>query len=185
MINNEKTFNVRKILITLISSRWFLWRSKKHENTFWNFGTCFSYVLQIVKILFRQFWFVLTIMYYSNFRIAPPNLKLTVDLVRTLDLSEATWDESHHPLVICLSEWVPRFKSAGTSELRGQGGSDAGTGGAVPPPPILGRSVNPIPTMGGRFCPPFTSGTLNVFHLPASLHIALGQPKYLYWQCVV
>ena len=36
MINNEKTFNVRKILITLISSRWFLWRSKKHENTFWN-----------------------------------------------------------------------------------------------------------------------------------------------------
>ena len=123
MINNEKTFNVRKILITLISSRWFLWRSKKHENTFWNFGTCFSYVLQIVKILFRQFWFVLTIMYYSNFRIAPPNLKLTVDLVRTLDLSEATWDESHHPLVICLSEWVPRFKSAGPSKLKGQGGN--------------------------------------------------------------
>ena len=38
-------------------------------------------------------------------------------------------------------------------------------------PPIFGRSVNPIPTMGGRFCPPFTRGTPNVFHLPASLHM--------------
>ena len=35
--------------------------------------------------------------------------------------------------------------------------------------PLARRSVNPIPTMGGRFCPPFTSGTPNVFHLPASL----------------
>ena len=32
------------------------------------------------------------------------------------------------------------------------------------------RSVNPIPTMGGRLCRPFTSGTPNVFHLPASLY---------------
>ena len=35
--------------------------------------------------------------------------------------------------------------------------------------PDFGRSVNPIPTMGGRLCPPFTCGTPNVFHLPASL----------------
>ena len=70
---------------------------------------------------FDLYWPLCTM--YSNFRIAPPNLELTVDLARTLDLSEATWDESHHPLVICLSEWVPRFKSAGLSELRGQGGT--------------------------------------------------------------
>ena len=37
------------------------------------------------------------------------------------------------------------------------------------PPPIFGRPVNSIPTMGGRFCPPFTGGTPNVFHLPAAL----------------
>ena len=43
-----------------------------------------------------------------------------------------------------------------------------GPGGPLAPP-IFGRPVNPIPTMGGRFCPPFTSGTPNVFHLPASL----------------
>ena len=43
-----------------------------------------------------------------------------------------------------------------------------GPGGPVAPP-IFGRPVNPIPTMGGRFCPPFTSGTPNIFHLPASL----------------
>ena len=49
--------------------------------------------------------------------------------------------------------------------------SGAGTGGArgATGPPIFGRPVNPIPIMGGRFCPPFTSGTPNVFHLPASL----------------
>ena len=45
-----------------------------------------------------------------------------------------------------------------------------GPGGTLAPP-IFGRPVNPIPTMGGRFCPPFTSGTPNVFHLPASLLI--------------
>jgi hypothetical protein len=49
--------------------------------------------------------------------------------------------------------------------------SGAGTGGAGGPlaPPIFGRPINPIPTMGGRFYPPFTSGTPNVFHLPAPL----------------
>ena len=48
-------------------------------------------------------------------------------------------------------------------------GGPGGPGGPLPPPPIFGRPVNPIPTMGGRFFPPFTSGTPNVFHLPASL----------------
>ena len=47
-------------------------------------------------------------------------------------------------------------------------GSDAGTGGATGPP-IFGRSVNPIPTGEGRLSPPITTGTPNVFHLPASL----------------
>ena len=37
------------------------------------------------------------------------------------------------------------------------------------PPPIFGRSVNPIPTGEGRLSPPITSGTPNVFHLPAPL----------------
>ena len=44
-----------------------------------------------------------------------------------------------------------------------------GPGGPLAPP-IFGRPVNPIPTMGGRFCPPFTGGTPNVFHLPAPLN---------------
>ena len=35
--------------------------------------------------------------------------------------------------------------------------------------PIFGRSVNPIPTGEGRLSPPITTGTPNVFHLPASL----------------
>ena len=34
---------------------------------------------------------------------------------------------------------------------------------------IFGRSVNPIPTREGRLSPPITTGTPNVFHLPASL----------------
>ena len=33
----------------------------------------------------------------------------------------------------------------------------------------LVKKVNPIPTVEGRFCPPFSSGTSNIFHLPASL----------------
>ena len=37
------------------------------------------------------------------------------------------------------------------------------------PEPIFGRKVNPIPTGKGRLSPPITTGTPNVFHLPASL----------------
>ena len=52
--------------------------------------------------------------------------------------------------------------------------SDAGTGGARgatgPPPQYLADQLTLFqPGGGGRFCPPFTSGTPNVFHLPASL----------------
>ena len=43
-----------------------------------------------------------------------------------------------------------------------------GPGGPLAPP-IFGRSVNPIPTGEGRLSPPITTGTPNVFHLPASL----------------
>ena len=43
-------------------------------------------------------------------------------------------------------------------------------GGHWPPSLIFGRSVIPISTSrGGRFWPPFTTGTLKIFHLPASL----------------
>ena len=45
-----------------------------------------------------------------------------------------------------------------------------GPGGPLAPP-IFGRSVNPIPTGEGRLSPPITTGTPNVFHLPASLGI--------------
>ena len=38
-----------------------------------------------------------------------------------------------------------------------------------PGAPIFGRSINPIPTRGGRFCPPFPTGSPKFFHLPASL----------------
>ena len=50
--------------------------------------------------------------------------------------------------------------------------SEAGTVGArgVTGPPIFGKSVNPIPTGEGRLFPPNTTGTPNVFHLPALLH---------------
>ena len=54
--------------------------------------------------------------------------------------------------------------------------SDAGTGrarGAPAPPPIFGRSVNPIPIGEGSLSPPITAGTPNVFHLPASLNLLL------------
>ena len=44
-----------------------------------------------------------------------------------------------------------------------------GPGGPLAPP-IFGRSVNPIPTGEGRLSPPITTGTPNVFHLPASLN---------------
>ena len=42
-------------------------------------------------------------------------------------------------------------------------------GGSDWPPPIFGRSVNPIPTGEGRLFPPITTGTPNVFHLPSPL----------------
>ena len=51
--------------------------------------------------------------------------------------------------------------------------SDAGTGGATGPP-ILGRSVNPIPTGEGRLSPPITTGPPNVFHLPTPLQGLIG-----------
>ena len=46
------------------------------------------------------------------------------------------------------------------------------------PPPIFGRSVNPIQTGEGRLSPPSTTGTPKVFHIPASLH-------WIYLQCNV
>ena len=37
-------------------------------------------------------------------------------------------------------------------------------------PPIFGRSVNPFPTRGDKFCPPITTSSSKCFHLPASLN---------------
>ena len=48
------------------------------------------------------------------------------------------------------------------------GGWGGGAGGPLPPP-IFGRSVNPFPTREGILSPNITTGTPNVFHLPASL----------------
>ena len=42
--------------------------------------------------------------------------------------------------------------------------------GGPPALPIFGRSVNPIPIGKGRLFPPITTGTPNVFQLPASLN---------------
>ena len=42
-------------------------------------------------------------------------------------------------------------------------------GGTALALPIFGRSVNSIPTREDRFCPPFTTGTPQNFHLPTSL----------------
>ena len=44
---------------------------------------------------------------------------------------------------------------------------EPGVGGGAP---IFWRSVNPVQTEEGRLSPPITTGTSNVFHLPASLH---------------
>ena len=49
-----------------------------------------------------------------------------------------------------------------------------GPGGPLAPP-IFGRSVNPIPTGEGRLSPPITTGTPNVFHLPASLILIIAK----------
>ena len=51
-----------------------------------------------------------------------------------------------------------------------------GPGGALAPP-IFGRSANPIPTGKGRLSPPITTGTPNVFHLPASLKMIRKSSK--------
>ena len=48
------------------------------------------------------------------------------------------------------------------------------------PPPIFGRSVNPIPTGEGRFSLPITTCTPNVFHLPASLKSIYHFPNLVY-----
>ena len=53
-----------------------------------------------------------------------------------------------------------------------------GRGAVVPP--IFCRSVNSIPTKGSRFYPPFTTGTPNIFHLPASLTTVLS-PSHLFF----
>ena len=63
--------------------------------------------------------------------------------------------------------------STSQAHLQPTNPSDAGTGGGQGghclPPSIFGRSVNPITTGEGRLFPPITTGTPNVFHLPASL----------------
>ena len=70
-------------------------------------------------------------------------------------------------------EWVARSKSgqllifAKYSHISVMP-EPGGPGGPLAPP-IFGRSVNPIPTGEGRLSPPITTGTPNVFHLPASL----------------
>ena len=65
--------------------------------------------------------------------------------------------------------------STSQAHLQPTNPSDAGTGGGQGghclPPPIFGRSVNPITTGEGRLFPPITTGTPNVFHLPASLSV--------------
>ena len=42
---------------------------------------------------------------------------------------------------------------------------------------VFGRIVNPIPTGEGRLSPPITTGTPNVFHLPASLYLSKNSKK--------
>ena len=41
-------------------------------------------------------------------------------------------------------------------------------------PPMFGRSFNPIPPGEDRLSPPITTGTLNVFHLPASMSLFIS-----------
>ena len=50
---------------------------------------------------------------------------------------------------------------------------ESGGGGAGE----FGRIVNPIPTGEGRLSPPITTGTPNVFHLPASLYLSKNSKK--------
>ena len=46
---------------------------------------------------------------------------------------------------------------------------ELGGPGGPRPPPIFGRSVNPIQIGGGQIMPTITTGPPKVFHLPASL----------------
>ena len=48
-----------------------------------------------------------------------------------------------------------------------------GEGQEATGPPFF-RSVNPIRTREGKLSPPITTGTPNVFHLPASLQALVG-----------
>ena len=57
---------------------------------------------------------------------------------------------------------------------------ELGVGQDATDPPVFGKSVNPIPTMGSRFCPPYDSATSKgwaVFHLPASLILFCTQSE--------
>ena len=56
-----------------------------------------------------------------------------------------------------------------------------GPRGPLAPPPIFGRSFNPIPTGEGSLSPPIANGPLNVFHLPASLLREYCEEKILVW----
>ena len=47
--------------------------------------------------------------------------------------------------------------------------AEPGGGPGVTGTPMFFKTVNPIPTMGARFCPFLTTGTPKCFHLPASL----------------
>ena len=60
--------------------------------------------------------------------------------------------------IICL--YVQTYLYAGMPEPGGR---------TLPPPPIFGSSVTPIPSRGDRFFPLFTTGIPKVFHLLASL----------------
>ena len=74
-------------------------------------------------------------------------------------------------------KFIPSSKSAVMPEPGGPGGPLAS------PPPIFGRSVNPITTGEGRLSAPITTGTLNVFHLPASLWPLLSWRKIQILSC--
>ena len=55
-------------------------------------------------------------------------------------------------------------------QVNNSGAGNGGARGATGLPPTFGRSINPILTGEGRLYPPITTGTPNVFHLPASLN---------------
>ena len=89
--------------------------------------------------------------------------------VRTNSEADRTiWDE---PLVCldisCLAISVSSLKQR--KEILWSVMPKPGGPGGPLAPPIFDRLVNPIPTGKGRLCPPITTGTPNVFHLPASL----------------